>query len=289
MPADNLGERTYASFMAAGGPLISLHVDFKEPIELGAFVGLFASIGSQYDKYIRANHPDLAPEADIYVKEIRAGSIEADLLPWLWHVGLPGMLYTMDGVLVVDGFVRTYGARLANYFVKGGRDQTATKSDLKDFMDAVEAIANDPEGAAQLESAVFEDGKKEVRAALKFTNKEAKIAQEQLRQHRAEIEHRETGDHERVLMVFSQSNIKSSEIGKKSGEKVIISSISDKELSLIYASDLAEQRIKHEIIEADDNVYKKGFVVDVNVETLRGRPVAYRVTNLHEVIDLPED
>jgi len=58
---------------------------------------------------------------------------------------------------------------------------------------------------------------------------------------------------------------------------------------LIYASDLAEQRITHEITEADDNVYKKGLVVDVNVEMRAGKPVAYRVTNFHDIIDLPDD
>jgi hypothetical protein len=40
---------------------------------------------------------------------------------------------------------------------------------------------------------------------------------------------------------------------------------------VIYASDLAEQRIKHEITEDDT------------------KPVAYRVTHIHDVIDLPDD
>jgi len=69
----------------------------------------------------------------------------------------------------------------------------------------------------------------------------------------------------------------------------MVEAISDRELPLVYASDLAEQRMKHEITEADENIFKKGFMVDVNVETKGGRPVAYRVTNLHQVIDLPED
>lgn len=71
--------------------------------------------------------------------------------------------------------------------------------------------------------------------------------------------------------------------------RVIIESISETDLPLIYASDLAEQRIKHEIRVADENVFKKGFVVDVNVETRNGNPIAYRVTNVHQVIDLPDD
>jgi len=57
----------------------------------------------------------------------------------------------------------------------------------------------------------------------------------------------------------------------------------------MYASELSEQRLKHEIREAEDNVYKKGFVVDVNVKMVNGKPAVYAVTNVHEVIDLPDD
>ena len=60
-------------------------------------------------------------------------------------------------------------------------------------------------------------------------------------------------------------------------------------MALVYSSDLAEQRIKDEIRTAQDNIYMKGFEVDVNVEVRNGRPIAYRITNLHDVIDLPDD
>jgi hypothetical protein len=88
-------------------------------------------------------------------------------------------------------------------------------------------------------------------------------------------------------MIFRQANVRGAPVGKRTGEWVQIEAISDKELPLIYASDLAEQHIKHEIAEAEDNVFKKGFSVDVNVETRGGRAVAYRVTNIHQVIELP--
>jgi hypothetical protein len=39
--------------------------------------------------------------------------------------------------------------------------------------------------------------------------------------------------------------------------------------------------------KADENVFKKGFVVDVNVRSIGGRPIAYAVTNVHQIIDLP--
>ena len=57
----------------------------------------------------------------------------------------------------------------------------------------------------------------------------------------------------------------------------------------MYASSLAEEQIKYEIRERDENVYKKGFVVDVQVEWVGDRPSVYAITNLHSVIDIAEE
>ena len=65
-----------------------------------------------------------------------------------------------------------------------------------------------------------------------------------------------------------------------------IEAISDRSVPIIYASDLAEQAIKYEITQTDDNVFKKGFVVDVNLESRNGRLAAYRIMSLYQVIDL---
>jgi Zn/Cd-binding protein ZinT len=156
-------------------------------------------------------------------------------------------------------------------------------------MGSVAAIANDPNGKASIEAVVYEDRKKQITAALKFNSKQASVALVQLEKHKEQLERKDNADYQRVVMVFRQANVKDATIGKRTGEWVLIEEITDRELPLIYASDLTEKRIKHEIREAEDNLFKKGFVVDVNVVTKGGQPIAYRVTNLHQVIDLPDD
>jgi hypothetical protein len=131
----------------------------------------------------------------------------------------------------------------------------ATRSDLKDFMGAVSAIANDPNGRATLQAVAFEGGKKKIKAAIIFNTMEARQAQSQIEDQQLMLEASASADYQRVLMV--QSNVKDAVMGKRTGERVVIEEISPRELPLIYASDLAEQRIKHEVREADDNVYKK--------------------------------
>lgn len=278
---------TYAALMQTDTPHIVLTIDTKEPIELGDFVSAFTSIANQYKKFILAEHPGLNAEAQMFVREVRPGSIIADLIP-LGIISLPAVVQYMDRILIVEQFVKLYGNRLLTY-VKGGRVEAASKSDLKDFMGAVVAIANDPKGNGSIEAVSFEDGKRQVRAVVKFKTADARRATKEIEYHRQALESVETADYKRVLMTFRQSNVKDLALGKRTGERVVIEDISERELSLIYASELAEQRIKHEIREADENVYKKGFVVDVNVQTKGGKAIAYRITNLHQVIDLPQD
>jgi hypothetical protein len=90
-------------------------------------------------------------------------------------------------------------------------------------------------------------------------------------------------------MVFWQSNKRNPQTGKPTGEQVTIESISKKPLAVKYDSELAKDRIKYETTEDEKNLYKKGFFVDGRVERFNGKPVAYRISSVRQVIDLPDD
>lgn len=274
-------KKSYAQLMEDAQLSIELRIVTDQPVELLDFVGQFTALSSQYEQYIKENHPDLKGNAEIFVREMRSGSILADLVPLTLAV-----ITQMDRLLIVEEFIRKYGARILTYAKPGGRDEGATKSDLKDLVDGVVAIANDPNGRVELKAVSYEDGKRDVRAHIQFSTAQARTVISEAENHKKELDHISRSDYERVLMTFTRSDIGNVLVGRKSGERVLIEAIHDKDLALMYASELAEQRIKHEIREADDNIYHKGFVVDVNVQTKGGRPVAYAITDVHQVIDI---
>jgi hypothetical protein len=267
------------------GPHIILTLDTKEPIELGAFVGAFTSLANEYDRYIRATEPDLAGEADMFVNEIRSGSTIIDLVPYLAYAA--PFIDSMEKILIVEKFVKAFKDRF-EALLHHKKTAPQTRSELKDWSDAVKAVATDSKGTAKIEAAYFKAGKKKIRAAFKFSTPDAIKVLRTVESRQKELEKTEHADHLRVLMRFTRSDIGTVHVGKPSGERVKIEEISDRPLALVYGSALAEERIKHEIREADENVYKKGFVVDVNVRSTGGRPVAYAITNVHQVIELPE-
>lgn len=279
----------YAEIMEGTTPHIIMRLKTRDPIEIGDFVSAFTALGNEYERFIRDERPDLAPEASIYVREVREGSIEAELIPWA-IAGAVALISDMDKILVLEKFVTVYAARLKHFFHIGGRLEGATKGELVDFTGQVLAVANDPDGSADIEAVMYEDQKRQVRASIKFRTPEARIAKDQLLEQRRELQNRGDIDHERVLLRFVRPSIEDAKVGKRSGERAIIDKIDPKARAVVYSSDLAEQRIRHEMTKAHENVFQKLFDVDVNVELRSdGRPMAYRIVNVHAVTEMDDD
>ena len=278
----------YNSSMSYPEAILTLRIDTTRPVEIDAFVGAFTSLAEEYRRNIKANHPGAGNDARIYVKEVRKGSVEVDLIPLMTSI-VPLIITHMDQVLILEKFVQTWGQRITALAQGRLGDWSPEKSELKVIADATEAIARDPDASSTLQCVTFEDKRRNTRTEFKFSTPEARKVQNTIDATYRELEKSDYSDHERVLMVFTRTDIGNAKLGKKSGEKVKIKEVHEKPLSLMYASELAEERLKHEIREAEDNVYKKGFVVDVTVKNVNGKPSVFAVNNVHDVIDLPED
>lgn len=266
--------------------VITLTINNFQPIELNAFVRAFTSIAKEYQETVNASN-DFEGEAEIFVKEVRSGSIVADLLPVVAST-LPIIATHAEQVWLAIEFVEKWKDRITK-LASGIVPENFSRSDLRTFAGAVEAIARDPQASSNLEVATFEDGKRQVKAAFKFRSTEAKAVEKTIEGEYRRLEAERDDNHSRVLMIFTRSDVGDAPKDKRSGERVIIPQISEKDLPIMYASDLAEQRVKHEIREADDNIFKKGFSVDVSVLYRNARPMVYRILNVHEVVDLPDE
>ncbi|MFC4172656.1 hypothetical protein ACFOYU_11385 [Microvirga sp. GCM10011540] len=271
---------SYSQAVKKSRAYLSLTLDLKEPVEIEEFAKVFAGLSGMFDDFLKAEHPEMRGTANLYVREVRRGSIIADLVPTI-----PDMVGYMDNVLVVLGFGALFSKRVRG-FVTGQWMDKATKSQLDHVTNAITAVATDPTGSAKLETIVLrEDGEKRELIAS-FTSQEARSAVQTIEDQRRSLDTKEGVDEPRVLLLFERPAKSVSGTGKRTGEAAVIEKISTKPLPVIYASDMAQRSIKQAF--QDENVFKLGFVVDVNVERRNGRPVAYRVINLHQVIELPD-
>jgi hypothetical protein len=269
--------------MTEGTPFVELRIDLKEPAELSKLVGFFASIANQFETFIKKEHPNLKGGAQLFVKDIRQGSIIVELIP----VILP-LIENMDRLLVIDGFVRRFGG-LINLYTTGQKQEDLPKNEIKDLMNAVTLIATDPDAKSVISSVEFHQTKATTRFAIEFDTQGAKKAEETLEQQRLAIDLAAYEVFENKMLVFVRTSVKAAKTGERTDLKAIIEAIHPKPLSVTYETDLARERIEAEIREDELNVYRKGFFVDVYAERLRGKPVAYRISAVRDIITLPDE
>lgn len=273
----------YSDLMEEGSKYVELRICLRDPAELGSLVEAFAAVASQFETYLRREHPNLKGAAKLFVQDIRKGSIIVELVPVIQP-----LIANMDNALIVDGFVRRFGEKLKNY-AQGIRDASASKSDIRDLMGAVTVIANDPEGKSIISSVEYSKTKATTKFKIEFDTDGAKKARETLQLQKAALDLPAYEIFENKLMVFVRTSIRSSTTGKKTELQAVIEAIHPKPLPITFETDLARERIEGEIKEDEKNVYKKGFFIDCYTERLAGKPVAYRITTVRDIIRLPED
>lgn len=277
----------YKSAMENTPVILTLKIDNSQPIALTAFVKSFTSLVEEYRLAVKSDENFTDDNAEIYIKQIRSGSIIADLIP-MAGAALPIIAAEADKIYLAIEFVKKWESRV-KMLVSGIIPEGASKGDLKRWNESVEAIARDPNASSTLEAATFEDGKREVKATFTFKSSEARQIEDVIEGEFQRLEDKSSADYERVLMIFTRSDVGDVPVGKRDGGRVMISDISEKPLAITYGSEIAEQRIKHEIRESDGNIYKKGFNVDVKVQYSATHPVAYSILHVHGVIDLPDE
>lgn len=260
---------------------VKLHLD--DPVEISDFAALFAGLGSEFERYLSDEHPEMHGSARMYVQEVRKGSVVATLF-----AQIPDMIGMMDSVVVVLTFGALFNKRIRG-FITGNSLPKATKPQLNDILRTIRALAQDAQGTMTLKGIRHTQGLFTTDFEATFTASEARAAARTIEHQKLELDRVTTADHKRVLMTFTRSDVGNASVGKRSGERVVVPEISERPLSLIYGSDLAEAQIKHEIQNSQDNIFKRGFIVDLNVVFAGARAVAYSVTHLHSVIDLPDD
>lgn len=270
----------YGLRMARGDAFIEVRLCLDDPIEISDFAAFFAGFGSEFERHLAAEHPDAKGSARMYVKEVRNGSVVATLF-----ADIPDLIGLMDNALIVLGFGAIFNRRIRD-FINGKPLDGAKKTQLNDILKTVRALAQDKNGSMTFRGLRFKEGFWSTDFEAVFTASEAREAANTIETQKKELDKITTADRIRVLMRFKRSDVWNAQVGKKSGEQVIIEEISERPLSLIYGSDLAEQAIKHEIQNSSENIYKLGFVVDVNIVYSGAKAVAYSVVNLHSVIDL---
>lgn len=281
-----MARASYSELMGKQPAHLTLKLDTHEPVELLDFVGAFTSLANEFERFVDVAYPGARADPRIYIKEVRSGCIEADMITGL-AITSATVLGHIDQVMVLEDFVKRWGSRLRMLITgKVADGDLNTDGELKDFLKTAHSIASDPLASHRLEAATYEDGKRQIRASFEFSSVEARSAEVHIEDRRKMLAKPDSDTVFRVLMVFTRTDVHDAKLNKRSGERVRINDVSPDDKPVMYSSEMAELEIREQIREADDNAYKKGFIVDAAVQRSGDRIVAYSITNFHGTIEL---
>lgn len=263
-------------------PLIVVVIENSDPIDLLDFTASLTGLAREHEARIRAQRPGVElDETRLLIVEVRKGSIILEMLP-----ALAPIIANMEYANTAIEFVKHLAGMVGQLKLPGGRLEDPTTTQLKNLGDTVQSVVRDSTGRLKIE-ARYKNGR--VLQELVIEKDDAVVIETNVIEQRREIEQSKSVAYPRVLMRLHQSSVEDLRVGKRTSEKGIVESIDMVPRTLIYASDLAGQRIKEEIMKPDGNPFQKGFVIDLDVETVGGKPRVYRVIDVYDIIDLEED
>ncbi|MBV5329992.1 MAG: hypothetical protein JZU65_20595 [Chlorobium sp.] len=245
----------------------------RNPIELIDLTECLLGVGQQYVRFL-SRHPDVAESEDIklFVKEVRQGSIIADLVP-LAPYALP-LIQGMNSVISFSTYMKQFGGFLLG---KADKPSEVEKTDYEQFNKITSPVAKDTASQFNI-TCVF---KGNVHNNFKFDHVEANAIQNAIARELKALKEPVERSQKKVLMYWYQAR---NDQKSQAGDKAIIESICQYPLKTVFAFDT----LKHEMLfGAENNPFRFAYIVDVVVETVRGKPTMYKIIDFHEKMPMP--
>lgn len=256
-----------------------VHIEHSRPIEISEFTTSLNAVGNMFASYMKRNGLTKdAANAKLYVSKIEEGCIDVILQDLVMGTMIPFM-ENANTMIEFASFIKD----AITHFAKGsGTKPDLSMQDCKDLRDVMTITAGDSEGSMQI-GAINSADKSNVFVGCVFNFQESNCAQNQLTKEIEAMRLVSPADnvYSRQLMKIYQMR---SDMRSDVGNKAIIDSISKKKIGVVFETD----ELKERILNSDENPAKKAYLVDVVVQTIENNIAAYKVTALHDVIDLDE-
>jgi hypothetical protein len=252
---------------------ISLTIRNVDPVELTDFTSALLALADEYNRLWSGESTDAVVEdVRLYVKEMRPGSIVADLIALA-----PGALPFVENsnhVFAFVGYLKTAFDALLGQSVN---PKPLDRSSYENLSSIVDPVAKDAGASLSIATVNFN-----APVTINLNHVQANAIQNAAKRKQAELAIPVMGTKEKVLLYWYQARNDSK---SSAGDRAIVETIHANPVKVVFAN----ESIKAKILSASENPFKMAYVVDLVVETIRGRPKLYRIIEMHEVIENERD
>ena len=286
---------------------IVVHFDPGSPIELNDLTGSFAALARMYERHYRPEGESPAPK--LYVTKLETGSIIAEIAPYAVLLG--AIISTMDSAMIVSDFVNRVSAGIKAFSDPTRIDSAAlpdvlmpSRDDATDLREFVKPLTGKNGAKLGVKHARYEshDGGRRTIVEYDFDENQLNRAVVNIDHALANpatiftqelaLEFQENSDGEasilkEVMLFFEQASRKPGKESGRTGDRGIIPDVSPRSLPVYFRKSF--QNLKDQMVRGDVNPLTNfAFVVDVHVQRVNGKPKAYIVTDVHQVLPLDE-
>jgi hypothetical protein len=250
---------------------LSIEIENTQPVELTDLTDSLTGLAEEYKRRVALSEGiGVTEEVRLFVKEMKTGSIIAHLVTYA-PLALP-FIENANHIIEFSKFL----SRAYRYLTGKSRDKpdNLDKADFVNLTKILEPIAKDSGSQLNIGTLNFH-------APVKVTinSLEANAAQNAAKREIGLLQEPATGIKEKVLLYWYQAR---NDPKSNAGDRAIIESIYPGPVKVFV-----DEAIKSRLLLDADNPFTHAYVVDVAVETVKGRPALYRILNVHEVIEKP--
>jgi len=241
-------------------------IEYKnvKPVELADLSAALTAIGDQFKRFV-TDQGGIESEARLYVHEMRAGSIIAELVPMAEAVS-----YIYDHKELIAGFLAQWQDMTTAVLHLTDDAKSIDKPTLRNIRAANEVTAKD--GGAQ-QNFIAQDGGVIINQFNIGSEAAAAISHNATHLLKSEFPNEERFSNEPMTLHQLRDG--------KRGDFGFIDRYSTKALKLTFAGDTT----KHGVLHHSGNPFDHIFWVEGVVKTVGGRPVGYHITGLIDTTD----
>jgi hypothetical protein len=254
---------------------VMLTVELKNtsPVDLLDLTVSFAALGQSFRDYATEQTADPLPDnLKLYVRELRSGSIIADLIPLLEQAQ-----WIDKHIDVLAGFAANFHDIL-NYFL--GRptalERAPSRKEAQQISQVLEPVAKDFGSQMNLQVTSGRDTHLHTHYHVHVASLDANAAQNRTKSFLGpQLPSSQVLTDQLMVLDQVRNSTKA-----KTGDRGVIEAVSQRAVKLQFASD----EVKRAIIDIDGNPLQSVFQVDVEVRAVQGEPKIYRIIEVKDVI-----
>lgn len=246
---------------------LEIEINNENPVSLKDLSLSLLSFNHQFHKFVEAETENGAEMgAELLIKEVRKGSIVIELVsqvspivPLLWEGGTLSQWSS-----VVQGVYGWLLGKIEN------PPREVTKQDLQEWNKFVEPVVKDH--GSQMNINVSDGGT--VVNNFTISSTEANAIQNEIGRKIEQLDEPEDHIHRRKVMYWYQAKF---DPHSETGNRAIIDDLSKKSMKVIFENNAVKEEMLHPADRFKKQWHELAYVVDIEVETVRGVPKMYKV------------